>query len=311
MAMSEHSDTMAPTLQSGQASKTANNQAGVGPSTIPVIDTPDTANGGDGEAAKAGNPNDTDKDLEASTAHKQEVIDRQQQQIWRVQQEIKYEENKWKLEKLNTRLREGPKAAMITPENNGGFTPGVQHWATTDIVPPPFRRLVKPQEPRPYTGGPKGSRQRLQEYLDEINQNRELMLEQFLTKWDFIIWAGTYLEKTAMNNWQKQKEQHNHAWVTYNNYLKVLKQNLSPGKDTDEQNIIVFNAAEPNANDTITSWYKKLYKLYRFLPATHKGMRKIPIQDRWKVQLPHHILTELQYWDPRQVAKQPVQKISM
>ena len=48
------------------------------------------------------------------------------------------------------------------------------------------------------------------------------MPEQFPTKWDFIIWAGTYLEKTAMNNWQKQKGQHNHASVTYNNYLKVL-----------------------------------------------------------------------------------------
>ena len=78
MATSEHSDTMAPTLWSGQASKTADNHAGVGPSTIPVIDTPETANGGNGEAVKADNPNDTDKEIEASTAHNQEVIDRQQ-----------------------------------------------------------------------------------------------------------------------------------------------------------------------------------------------------------------------------------------
>ena len=78
------------------------------------------------------------------------------------------------------------------------------------------------------------SRHRLQEYLDEINQSRELMLEQFPTKWDFIVWAGTYLEKTAMNDWQKQKEQYDHAWVTYNNYLKVFEQNLSPSKDTDQ-----------------------------------------------------------------------------
>ena len=54
---------MAPTLQSGQASETANNHAGVGPSTVPVIDTPETANDGNGEAVKADNPDDTDKEL--------------------------------------------------------------------------------------------------------------------------------------------------------------------------------------------------------------------------------------------------------
>ena len=77
-----------------------------------------------------------------------------------------------------------------------------------------------------------------------------------------------------MNNWRKQKEQHNHAWVTYNNYLKVLEKNLSPGEDTNKQNIIAFNAAESNANDTITSWYNKLSELYCFLPATYKGIGK-------------------------------------
>ena len=119
------------------------------------------------------------------------------------------------------------------------------------------------------------------------------MPEEFLTEWDFIIWAGTYLEKTAMSDWRKQKEQHDHVWVTYDNYLKVLEQNLSPGKDTDEQNIIAFNVAEPNANNTITSWYKKLYELYHFLPDTYKQMGKAPIQDRWRARLPHHVLTEL------------------
>ena len=94
---------MAPTLQSGQASKTADNQSGVGLSTIPVIDTPDTANGGDGKAVKAGNSNDTDDDVEAATAHNQEVIDCQRQQIRRVRQDIKYEENKRELERLNAR----------------------------------------------------------------------------------------------------------------------------------------------------------------------------------------------------------------
>ncbi|KAA6409463.1 MAG: hypothetical protein FRX48_07017 [Lasallia pustulata] len=216
--------------RSGEASKTVNDQ------TAPAIDTPDTANSGEGAAAKAGNSNDTDNNIEAATAHNQEVIDCQRQQI-RCQQE-------------------GPKATTTTSENDGGLTPGIQHQATTDIAPPPFQRLVKPQEPHPYAGGPKGSRRQLQEYLDKINQSKELMPEQLPTKWDFIVWAGTYLEKTAMSDWRRQKEQHNRAWVTYNNYLKVLKQNLSPDEDTDEQNIVTFNAAEPNANDTITSWYK-------------------------------------------------------
>ncbi|SLM38755.1 hypothetical protein LPUS_09079 [Lasallia pustulata] len=182
----------------GQASKTVDDQ------TAPAIDTPDTANGSKGAAAKAGNSNDTDDDVEAATAHNQEVIDRQQQQIRRVRQDIKYEENKQELERLNARRQEGPRATTMTPENNGGFTPG--------------------------------------EYLDEINQSRELMLEQFPTKWDFIVWAATYLEKTAMSDWQRQKEQHDRAWVIYDNYLKVLEQNLSPGEDTDERNIITFNA---------------------------------------------------------------------
>ncbi|KAA6406844.1 MAG: hypothetical protein FRX48_09342 [Lasallia pustulata] len=215
------------------ASKTVDNQ------TAPAIATLNTTNGGKGAAAEAGNSNDTNNDIEAATAHNQEVIDRQQRQIRRVRQDIEYEENKQELERLNAHRQEGPKATTTTPENDGGFTPG--------------------------------------EYLDKINQSRELMPEQFPTKWDFIIWAGTYLEKTAMSDWRRQKKQHNRAWVTYNNYLKVLEQNLSPGEDTDEQNIVAFNAAEPNTNDTITSWYKKLYKLYRFLPDTYKQIGKAPI----------------------------------
>ena len=112
-----------------------------------------------------------------------------------------------------------------------------------------------------------------------------------------------------MNDWQKQKEQYDRAWDTYDNYLKVLEKNLSPGEDTDERNIIAFNAAEPNVNNTITSWYDKLSKLYRFLPATHKGIGKTLIRDCWRARLPHHILTELRHWDPAQVARQPVHKI--
>ncbi|KAA6409398.1 MAG: hypothetical protein FRX48_06951 [Lasallia pustulata] len=67
--MSEHSDTMAPTLRSGQASETVDNQSGQASKTVdnrsgqasktaddqtaPAIDTPDTANGAEGAAAKA------------------------------------------------------------------------------------------------------------------------------------------------------------------------------------------------------------------------------------------------------------------
>ena len=79
---------MAPTLRSGQTSKTADNHAGVGPSTIPGIDTPETANNGDSEAVEADNPNDTRKEIEASTTHNQEVIDRQPQQIQYVHKKL-------------------------------------------------------------------------------------------------------------------------------------------------------------------------------------------------------------------------------
>ena len=69
------------------------------------------------------------------------------------------------------------------------------------------------------------------------------MSEQFSTEWDFIVWADIYLEKTVISDWQKQKKQHNYIWVIYNNYLKVLKKNLSSDEDTDKWNIIAFNAA--------------------------------------------------------------------
>ena len=98
------------------------------------------------------------------------------------------------------------------------------------------------------------------------------MSEQFFIKWDFIVWADIYLEKTVMSDWQKQKKQHNYIWVIYDNYLKVLKKNLSSDKDTDKWNIIAFNAAEPCSNNTITFWYNRLSELYCFLSATYKGI---------------------------------------
>ena len=113
-----------------------------------------------------------------------------------------------------------------------------------------------------------------------------------------------------MSDWQKQKEQHDYVWVTYDNYLKVLKKNLSPDKDTDEWNIIAFNAAEPRSNDTITSWYDRLSELYCFLSATHKEISETLIWDCWQARLSHHVLTELWRWDSTQVARQPVHEIS-
>ena len=77
------------------------------------------------------------------------------------------------------------------------------------------------------------------------------MSEQFSTEWDFIIWADIYLEKIVMSDWQKQKKQYNHVWVIYINYLKMLKKNLFSNKDTDEWNIITFNAAEFYSNNII------------------------------------------------------------
>ena len=107
------------------------------------------------------------------------------------------------------------------------------------------------------------------------------MSEQFSTEWDFIVWAGTYLEKTVMSDWQKQKEQHDHIWVIYDNYLKVLKKNLSSDEETDKRNIIAFNAAESHSNNTIIFWYDRLLKLYCFLSATHKEISETLIQDCW------------------------------
>ena len=100
------------------------------------------------------------------------------------------------------------------------------------------------------------------------------MSKGFFTEWDFIVWAGTYLEKTVMSDWQKQKKQHDHIWVTYNNYLKVLKKNLSSDEDTDKWNIIAFNVAKPYSNNTITFWYNKLSEFYCFLLATHKEINE-------------------------------------
>ena len=84
-----------------------------------------------------------------------------------------------------------------------------------------------------------------------------------------------------MSDWQKQKKQHDHIWVTYDNYLKVLKKNLSSDEDTDEWNIIAFNVAESHSNDTITFWYDRLSELYHFLSAIYKEISETLIQDCW------------------------------
>ena len=100
---------MAPTLQSHQASETVNNQAEAGPltsrSTLPVINTPTSGIvDNNNEHITAGNPDDTIEDLEAVTAHNQEVIKCQQLQLQCVQQEIEFKDNKRELQKLNQHL---------------------------------------------------------------------------------------------------------------------------------------------------------------------------------------------------------------
>ena len=50
----------------------------------------------------------------------------------------------------------------------------------------------------------------------------------------------------------------------------MLKKILSSDKDTDEWNIIAFNAAESYSNNIIIFWYDRLLELYCFLSAIHK-----------------------------------------
>ena len=140
----------------------------------------------------------------------------------------------------------------VNSENNADSTHRLQCWVTTDIASLSFQCLIKLCESYLYAEDAKSSQWRLQKYLNKINQSWELMSEQFSTEWDFIVWADIYLEKIIMSDWQKQKKQHNHIWVIYNNYLKVLKKNLFSDKDTDEWNIIIFNAAESCSNNIIT-----------------------------------------------------------
>ena len=115
---------MASMLQSHQASETVNNQAEAGPSTsrstLPVTNTPTSGIvDNDDEHIAAGNPNNTIEDLEAVTAHNQEVIERQQLQLQRVQQEIEFENNKRELQELNQCLQEGPSTTTNSGNNAG------------------------------------------------------------------------------------------------------------------------------------------------------------------------------------------------
>ena len=69
-----------------------------------------------------------------------------------------------------------------------------------------FQCLIKSWEPCLYTEGAKDSRWQLQKYLNKINQNWELMSEQFSTEWEFIVWADTYLKKQL---WVTDKSRRN------------------------------------------------------------------------------------------------------
>ena len=90
----------------------------------------------------------------------------------------------------------------------------------------------------------------------------------------------------------------------------MLKKNLFSDEDTDEWNIITFNAAEFCSNNIITFWYNKLLKLYHFLSISHKEIDETLIWDHWWARLSHHVLTELQCWDLTQVIRQSVHEIS-
>ena len=199
---------------------------------------------------------------------------------------------------------------MINLRDNADSTHELQHQTTTDIASFSFQCLIKLWEPHLYAEGAKSSQWRLQKYLNEINQSWELMSEQFSTEWDFIVWADIYLEKTVMSDWQKQKKQHNHIWVIYVNYLKVLKKNLFSDEDTDKWNIITFNVTEPHNNDIIIFWYDRLSELYCFFSASHKEISETFIWDCWWTRLSHYVLTELQHWDSTQVIRQSVHEIS-
>ena len=296
---------MTSTLQSHQISETTDYQTqrepSISRSTLSAVDisTSDIIDDNN-EHISADHSDDTIEDLKTATAHNQKVIECQWLQLWHIQQEIEYEDNQRELRELSQHLKKGSQFTvinMINSENNADSTHELQHWATTDIAPSLFQYLIKLWEPHLYAEGTKGSRWQLQKYLNKINQSWELISEQFSTEWDFIVWADIYLEKTVMSDWQKQKKQHNHIWVIYINYLKVLKKNLFSDKDNDEWNIIIFNAAESCSNNIIIFWYNRLLKLYHFLSASHKEISETLIWDCWWARLSHHILTELQCWD--------------
>ena len=113
-----------------------------------------------------------------------------------------------------------------------------------------------------------------------------------------------------MSDWWKQKKQHDHIWVIYVNYLKVLKKNLFSDEDTDKWNIITFNVTESCSNDIITFWYDRLSELYCFLLTSHKEISETLIWDCWQTRLSHHILMKLWCWDSTQVTRQSVHEIS-
>ena len=111
-------------------------------STLQAAETPtsDIAENND-EHIDTGHSDNTIDDLEAVTAHNQEVIEHQQLQLRRVQQEIEYEDNQRKLRELNLHLKEGSQPTitdMTSSGNNADPAHGLRHQAITDIAPPPF-----------------------------------------------------------------------------------------------------------------------------------------------------------------------------
>ena len=89
-------------------------------STLQAAETPtsDVTEDND-EHIDTGHSDNTIDDLEAATAHNQEVIERQQLQLRRVQQEIEYENNQRELRELNLCLKEGPQLTTTNTTSSG------------------------------------------------------------------------------------------------------------------------------------------------------------------------------------------------
>ena len=153
-----------------------------------------------------------------------------------------------------------------------------------------FQCLIKSWEPCLYTEGAKDSRWQLQKYLNKINQNWELMSEQFSTEWEFIVWADTYLKKQL---WVTDKSRRNsiimsewstttiwRCWRRIYSLMKTLISEIS--LSSMWLNLAVMIQSPSNITE-----------LYCFLSVSHKEISETLIWDYWWARLLHYILTKL------------------